>query len=567
MTARIRSICLIHSDLAPAFRRLGLAVTVLEPPAGEVSLAALLSGCDSPPDCVIQQEHLGKRLVLTGLDTAPCPTIFWARDPHLNFFWQRHYARLFSAVATTQPHLVAAFQEAGAKRAAWITWPGGARPLVPHAGRGTAMAFAGRITAERPRRRWFVDHLSRHGLAFRDNVFGPALAAFYDAARIAPNEAIAGEVNQRLFEAASSGCCLVTERAPEGVETLFTPGVEALFYDDVLELDAHLAWATRHPDRAWAMGRAAWAAVADRHLPEHRAGQLLALAREATAAPVRGAAAGAIAALTVQALVRAGQLPLSPHDVWQRLEAAVAIPEVMAVRLALAAEAGRIETVRALAAVCLVEPGLSGNLGCAAACCLGAWRLGDPETARRAYVAWCRIQGRAYAPRLAAVRDALFFFAREFEAAGRAASPGLPFEPARHLPVDAAQCLMAVLHARPDDLEAVRSLERLLRRLPGRQVERLGFLSTLTLHHPDDWNLGLELGLTDLRAFRRQAGLDELALAAATAERRGQAARFARRLALADPSGRVRRALGGMGEEECFRRPGEGEECLRRPGG
>ena len=36
----------------------------------------------------------------------------------------------------------------------------------------------------------------------------------------------------------------------------------------------------------------------------------------------------------------------------------------------------------------------------------------------------------------------------------------------------------------------------------------------------------------------------------------GQAARFARRLTLADPSGRVRQALAGRGKEEGLRRPG-----------
>ena len=54
------------------------------------------------------------------------------------------------------------------------------------------------------------------------------------------NECIAGEVNQRLFEAASSGCLPVSERQPPGVETLFVPGTEALYYENVLELDEHL---------------------------------------------------------------------------------------------------------------------------------------------------------------------------------------------------------------------------------------------------------------------------------------------------------------------------------------
>jgi len=543
MVARIRTVCLIHSNLAPAFAALGTRVVVLDPPAGLASLSELLADVSPPPDCVIQQEHLAKRLVLTDLAAAPCPTVYWARDPHLNFFWQRHYAGLFSAVAVTQPQMTEAFRAAGVSRTAWVTWHGQARPFVPHARRVVGCAFAGRITPERPRRRWFADHLARYGLAWRDDVFGPELAAFYDAARVVPNESIAGEVNQRLFEAASSGCLPVSERTPPEVEQLLRPGSEALYFDDVLELDEHIRFATAHPDRAEAMGRAAWAAVAARHLPEHRAGALLDLAEDAVASGARGGEASAATALTLFELARAGQLVIAPEAVRQRLLAAPATPEVMAARVRLAFAAGRADTVRELAAACAADPVLAAGLEPAAACCLAAWRLGDPETARLAHLAWLRGQGRSRARHLGDLRDALFFFAGEFAAAGLLSSPGQPFDPARHLPGDAAQCLMAVLHVHPDDLQAHRRLEALLSRLPGRQVERVGTLSTLTLHRRDDWALGLELGLADLQAFRLAAGLDEVALAADTACRLGQGERFARRLAGADPSGRLRRAL------------------------
>ena len=102
MATRIRTICLIHCSLAGAFAGLGLTVTSLDPPAGTASLPSLLADLPEPPDCVIHQEHLGKRFILTDIDAAPCPTIFWACDPHLNFFWQRHYARQFTATASTQ---------------------------------------------------------------------------------------------------------------------------------------------------------------------------------------------------------------------------------------------------------------------------------------------------------------------------------------------------------------------------------------------------------------------------------------------------------------------------------
>ncbi|MFP5258890.1 MAG: glycosyltransferase family 1 protein, partial [Acidobacteriota bacterium] len=165
MAARIRSVCLIHCSLAGAFADLGVAVTSLAPPGGTASLPHLLATLPEPPDCVIHQEHLGKRFILTDLDAAPCPTIFWAQDPHLNFFWQRHYARQFSATASTQPHLTEPFAAAGAPRAAWITWHGRKRPFVPFAQRGRDLAFVGRITPTRRRRQWFAAHLAAFGLA------------------------------------------------------------------------------------------------------------------------------------------------------------------------------------------------------------------------------------------------------------------------------------------------------------------------------------------------------------------------------------------------------------------
>lgn len=543
MAARIRTVCLLHSHLAPAFRALGVRVVELDPPAGPASLAALLAEVSPAPDCVIQQEHLGKRLVLTDLDAAPCPTIFWARDPHLNFFWQRHYARLFSAVAATQPHMPEAFRALGVPRTAWVTWHGRARPFTPHARRGLALAFAGRVTTERPRRRWFVEHLARYGLAWRDDVFEDELAAFYDTARVVPNESIAGEVNHRLFEAASSGCLTVSERTPPVVEELLRPGSEALYFDDVLELDEHVRFAAAHPERVEAMGRAAWQAINARHLPEHRARALLDLAEEAVAGGVRGGEAAAETALTLVELAGAGQVAVSPEAVWRRVWDAPATPEVMAARVRLAFAAGRTEVVRELAAVCAADPALAGRIEPAAACALAGWRLGDPALARRARLAWLGATGRPRARHCADLRDALLFFAGAFAEAGRLSSPGQPFDPTRQLPGDAAQCLMAIVSADPEDMQALRRLDALLPRLPGRQVERVGCLSTLTLHRRDDWALGLELGRTDLQAFRREAGLDEIALAADTACRLGQGERFARRLAGIDPSGRLRRAL------------------------
>jgi hypothetical protein len=549
MAARIKTICCIHSSLAPAFDRLGVRVLSRNPPAGTVSLPELLADLPEPPDCVIHQETLGDRLVLTEVAEAPCPTIFWALDPHLNFFWQRHYARLFSAVASTQPHLTDAFAAAGAAKSAWITWHGHCRPFVPHAARRTEMAFVGRITPQRCRRQWFADHMARWGLVPRQDCPGPQLAAVYDDARLAPNECITGEVNMRLFEAASSGCLPISERRPEAVEELFAPDREAFFYGDVLELDERIRFARSHPGVAENMARAAHAAISRRHLPQHRAAALLALAEAATTG-ARGAAADAAQALALYQVRRAGQLALPRDAVWRGLAACPPTPDVLAALSQMALTAGDRDAVLRLAAACLADPALAGSPRSAAACCLAACRMGEMETAKRIYVAWVGAGGRSQAPRLADPYDYLLFFAGVLGEAGIVTSPGMPFDPAIHLPEDAAQCLIAARTLRPDALEPERRLERWLRRLPESRAEQVGLLSHLTLHDAKDWSLGLELGLANLRAFRREAGLEEVALAAATAAKLGQGRRFARRLALADPSGRLRQVLAEAGGEQ-----------------
>ena len=546
MAAQIRTVCLIHSSLAGVFTRLGVSAVAIDPPLGTASLPSLLANLPEPPDCVIHQEHLGKRFVLTDIEAAPCPTIFWARDPHQNLFWQRHYARQFSAVASTQPHLLDAFAAAGAARTAWITWNGTSRPFVPFAARSRAMAFVGRITPLRRRRQWFANHLAPAGLIPCQDAHGEAMAALYDDARVAPNECIAGEVNQRLFEAASSGCLPISERLPQAVAELFVPGREALYYDDVLELDEHLRFAAAHPGAIEKMAQAAHAAVGERHLVEHRAAALIALAAEAgnrPGSPATGPAAAEATALTFFRLFRSGQIPLPRPIVWDRLSAAPPTPDVIAAMLHMAVDMDDRTLVAQLAGVCLARPDLAANVQAAAVTCLACWRMGDPEGARRTYAAYVGATGRTQAARLHDAFDYLLFFAAALEVQGYASAPGMVFNPDRHLPENAAECLLMAKQLRPESLEVDRRLAGVLRRHAGAQAERVGLLSNLSLHRPNDWSLGLELAQANLHAYRREPGLEEAMDAAMAAAGQGQLARFSRRLTLADPSGRLRAEL------------------------
>jgi glycosyltransferase involved in cell wall biosynthesis len=68
----------------------------------------------------------------------------------------------------------------------------------------------------------------------QDLGFAPMLE-FYDRSRIVPNESIFGEVNFRLFEAASCGCAVINPATP-GLQDLFIPGEEVAAYRDGAEL-------------------------------------------------------------------------------------------------------------------------------------------------------------------------------------------------------------------------------------------------------------------------------------------------------------------------------------------
>ena len=111
------------------------------------------------------------------------------------------------------------------------------------------------------------------------------------------------------------------------------------------------------------------------------------------------------------------------------------------------------------------------------------------------------------------------------------------------VPASALECLILASEHAPDDRGVYREMSRVLARHDGWDGLRLQVLSWLSLREPRDWRLGVELGVTDCRAFRVRQGLEELAAARLEAARQGQEARFDRTLSAMDQSGRIRALL------------------------
>ncbi|MGE4299872.1 MAG: glycosyltransferase [Desulfovibrionaceae bacterium] len=538
-------ICTVHSYVAEAFRTLGHEVLALAPPGGApFDIAAALDAHGFAPDLLFQQEPLGPRTLLTGLDKVPGIRIFWAIDTHLNRVWHRCYAQLFDGLAT--PHrarLAPHAAEFPPMRPLPI--PGRVLPWTPHADRPRGIGFVGRITEYRMPRNWLMEHLrDRHGAEVADGLTVDGMFAFYGQTRLAPNEAICDEANFRLLEAASAGCLVLSHDAGPDQDDLLAPGAEILVYRHVLELRELLDWYTAHPEQAERLARRAWERIAREHTLRHRALAVLDFAASLSRRAVSATDAAVAMALSQSHMRRKGMVDTPLDAVRAGLEACPALPATLAERLRLDAENGNGDAAMQLAAIILDRALFPDDVDLNLAGSMAALHLGQWEAARRF---WQR-QTLA-APR----RDTLppetphalhMAWAAILRRAGRLIMQGAIADPATQLPQTALDCLHAATLSDAADLEPIRQAAALLGPVPGTAWMRMGHLARLAMHHPGDWRTGLDLGLANLKANRLDAGLEECRTALAAARSSGREDAFIRALSGRDPGGLVLQALG-----------------------
>lgn len=549
-------ICSISMRVGAALKDLGHEVLSLWPGEPLFDLEAALAERSFTPELIIQEENLGQRTILQGLHRFACPKVFWSLDTHLNLFWQAHYFRLFDGVLA--PHVSILQRELRAPHPPFgrLAMFGAQRPWTPFARRRTPVAFVGRITEHRPLRRWLAEFLvERHGARVAQELTFAQMLDLYGDACLAPNEALLGEVNFRLLEAASCGCLVLSQDVGPDQDALFAGGREIETYGHVLELDSLLEHYAARPDAAERLGRAAWERVQREHLVQHRCQDILAFAARLTPAAAQGQELEAAHWLALANLQRAGMFTLAWEELAQALGRLSPTPQVLAALITLLVENGQRDAALGLLHRLVAEgpqPGQPGqsnqsdqldlNLaGSLAAILLDNWDL--------AKLFWCRHTAARAASRALPASPAglCLLWARELVAAGRPGSSGFAYDPAAHLPRAAVECLYLAQRLDPGDLETTRRLDALASTLRGQDFIRLGHLSHLALHAPRDWRTGLQLGLANLRAFRLRVGLEEVAQARDKAVAQGKGESYFRMLAALDPKGFVSAALGGRG--------------------
>lgn len=533
----------VTPSLPAALDALAAEAVVLEPEPGVFDLPAALDERGLKPDLVIQDEALAPRVLLWGLHSLDCPTVFWSRDPHLNHYWQGPYAALFDASAVTQKGWMAPLRRAGSRNVRWITWSYARAPWRPHAERPGGVGFVGRISEHRPVRGLFADFLSaRFPFRLETGLPYPEVQPVYQDMRLAPGESIQGEITERLFIAAGAGCLPIEPAHDNGLEELFEPGREVMTYRDALELADVTAHYLARPDEAGRMGRAAWERAGREHLPEHRLAALHDLAVSAPMDRPRGREAERLFRLAAARCLESGRAPLDLQDVLSGLSGFPEDPECVTAGLRLMALAGRRAEALALG-VGLAASGFA-PADAAFRLCLCALALGREEFSLAAglHAAFRKATG-AKPPAASSPAALLAEMAGDYIRADERWRPGFGFDPARHIPASASECLYLSLSLDPDNSQVLRQAESLLRDLPGSGLVRLSYLSELSLRSREDYRLGVAIGLADLDVFRVEEGLEELRLARDLAAAKGKLPAFLR---LLDQGGRGRRILAAL---------------------
>ncbi len=497
-----------------------------------------------PFDILLQEEVLGRRVVLQGLENLECRSVFWTKDPHLNFFWQVFYARQFDLVCSTQERFAKLFRQNGSPQAAWLPWAGTDLPFTPWGERTNELAFVGRLVG-RPIRRNLCDFLQqRFGLLQAENLERSAMFSLYAQTKIVPNEAILGEVNMRLFEGASCGCVVVGQKMTENAELLFEPNKEALFFENVLELENQIAKLLADPEEAEKIGYRAWQRVQSEHLPLHRSKKLLQLVAASPKNRCLPEVGRVNFVLSLHALAQAGMPLLPPKKMLQLLLELkntdtqirrALLQHLFAVKQYERLEAELVETAQGdFADFFLLQT-------CSVAALLGQNRF---DLARFFWQKYSYLEKKRPSV-LANPEELLLVWAEELRRHSQISRPGFFFDEKCHLPQTAVECVLCAISQADEPTAVIEKMQFLLRNEPGYDEFRLRHLSWLGLRRRQDWRLGIELALTNLRIFRKEEGLEELFLALEAARLQGQETAFFRLLRAMDFSGLVWKFLLG----------------------
>lgn len=524
-----------HKVLAPDF------------PPGVIYLPGILQMNGFNPDLVIQHERLGARVLMGGLEFMPCPSVFVSVDSHLNLFWHKYYGRLFDVVLSSHISFFNALdKDERLPNIQRFAPTGHFRRFKSFDRRSHDLSFAGILTEHRPGRAAMVNLLHSTSNLYSPDKLIPhdeMIELFMDT-RMVPNEAIAQEVNFRLFEGASCGSLVISQNIGEDQNVHFEPGLEFETYEHGLELTDKIRFYQKHPGVAEKIGLAAWRRVQAHHLPARRAEQLVSLA-SAMRRRAEGAEAKMYFWLTLAQLARHGTHPMPPEWFLGHEQELPDAGLVAAMKLRLLMESSHPgnpvfspehgNTFKGEAAE-MIQRMLSkrqheDSLDCNLAGAMVSLALERPIWARsfwRRQIASIRNNGTGAMyvdepARLETAYENYLAWAKLLMAEGRNAQIGFKFpRGAGMLPGSAFECLAVARDVAGECDSWLTEIHKVCARVPGFSFWDMGFLAELSLKYKDKWRYQLEYGYSALLNYRVEAGLFELEEARGMAKRQDE---------------------------------------------
>ncbi|WP_027721322.1 glycosyltransferase [Maridesulfovibrio zosterae] len=531
-----------RQPLIDAFVSLGCEVCCIRSYDNELDVSSKLNELGFKPDLIFQQEILGLRLFLSGMHKIDCIKIFWSVDTHLNMHWHGVYGSLFDGVLTTQKKYVPILKKNCEAEICWIPWMGArlgiqsgtTGGLIPYSSRSHSLTFVGRVTKARPSRLWFIKFLNSHfDLHQVEDLNYSQMMEVYRQTRIVPNEAIFGEINFRIFEACSCGCAVVTPDIGEELGELFDIGKEIIVYRDVLELKEILSRLQADPSYAASLGLAGYERIMRDHLPVNRAKSILDFVKRISKRKVDIDDAQLYANLACASLGESGGMTVEWGNLINKLLACKMGVMRDAALFRLSVRADLRELYLLIAKPYFEKKIFPKNCYFNMIASLCAVHLGLNDLALKW---WFSYVSAVYDQKKNKPKDTLellMFWGDELFKNGITLRPGVAFNEASDIPSCAADCYFAALYIDPKNLAVFKRLDLIFADVMGGEPTRLGFLSQLSLHHPRDWHICADIGITNLKVFRLTEGLNDLDFARNLAIEAGRE-RFFKRKVLSD---------------------------------
>ncbi|MES2307948.1 MAG: glycosyltransferase [Verrucomicrobiota bacterium] len=199
----------------------------------EPDLQALIQKESTPPDLFLWIESV-HGFYPKNIDKLSCPSACYLIDSHLNFEWQKLWAKNFDFVFIAQQEYIDHFQAAGIQHVHWL--PLGCDPEVHSVAPRSKIhqiSFVGSPHKGFPRER-FLQQISIQFPLFQTRAYLQEMASIFAESKIVFNKCVRNDLNMRVFETLASGSLLLTDDPgiASGQSELFVAGEDLVVYNE-----------------------------------------------------------------------------------------------------------------------------------------------------------------------------------------------------------------------------------------------------------------------------------------------------------------------------------------------